>query len=208
MSELRKKQKAARKTRILDAAVMKFRADGYRAVRIEDLAEAAGISVGTVYNYYETKGDILIAVVALEVEEVLAIGQRIVDDPPEAAADAVLTLIGAYYDHSLKYLSKAMWRSAMALSIEAPGTANGQRYAALDAQLAAQVARLIARLQARGAVRADLDAAALGQAVFAVLNQAFVDFVRDEAMTLPDLRAALETQLMPILTLMTEGQRP
>ena len=71
MTGLRNKQKAAREKRILTAAILKFRAESYRSVRIEDLAEIAEVSVGTVYNYFKTKGDILIATVTLEVEEVL-----------------------------------------------------------------------------------------------------------------------------------------
>ena len=51
MGKLRERQKADREKRILSAAVHKFRANGYKAVRIEDLAEAAEVSVGTVYHY-------------------------------------------------------------------------------------------------------------------------------------------------------------
>lgn len=202
MSGLREKQKAKREKRILQAAVTRFRADGYKSVRIEDLAEIAEVSVGTVYNYYQTKGDILIAVVAMEVEEVLEAGQAILHDPPRGVDAALLALIFQYYDHSLHYLSKEMWRRAMALSIEAPGTPKGQRYAALDAALAHQVTELIATLQARGEVRADLDAGALGQVVFNNLNMMFVEFVKDEDMTLTDLRARVTAQTRPLALLM------
>lgn len=130
MAGLREKQKADRERRILEAAVTRFRADGYRSVRIEDLAEMADVSVGTVYNYYQTKGDILIATVAMEVEEVLTTGAAIVANPPMGVDRALLTLIWGYYDHSLEYLSKEMWRTAMALAIDAPGTPNGLRYSA------------------------------------------------------------------------------
>ena len=201
MAGLRAKQKADRERRILKAAVTQFRADGYRGVRIEDLAEAAEVSVGTVYNYYRTKGDILIATVAMEVEEVLEAGAALVADPPRGAEAALLALIFGYYDHSLNYLSKEMWRSAMALSIEQPGTPNGQRYTELDGQLAAQVTELVAALQARGEVRADLDARALGAVLFSLLNQAFVDFVKDEDMTLEALRALVAGQVAPIARL-------
>ena len=39
MTGLRNKQKAAREKRILTAAILKFRAESYRSVRIEDLAD-------------------------------------------------------------------------------------------------------------------------------------------------------------------------
>lgn len=203
MSGLRSKQKAARDKRILDTAVRKFRAEGYRTVRIEDLAEEAEVAVGTVYNYYETKGDILIAVVALEVTEVLASGEAIIANPRDGVTPPLLELIFEYFDHSLNYLTKEMWRSAMALSIEAPGTPNGQRYTALDQKLAAQVSALIEALQTRGDIRLDLKPKALGQVLFNVLNQEFVEFVKDDAMTLEALRGRVADQISPIAMLMS-----
>ncbi len=181
----------------------KFRADGYRSARIEDLAEMAQVSVGTVYNYYQTKGDILIATVAMEVEEVLAAGAKIVAAPPKGVEAALLTLIWAYYDHSLEYLSKEMWRSAMALALQAPDTPNGQRYAALDAQLAAQVTQLLWSLQHRGEIAAHLDTDAMGQIAFSHLNQAFMGFVQDEGMALDTLRSQVAAQLAPFCAMMT-----
>ena len=203
MAGLREKQKADREKRILQAAVTKFGAEGYRSVRIEDLAEAAEVSVGTVYNYYRTKGDILIATVAMEVEEVLASGARIVAAPPPGVHNALCALIFGYYDHSLEYLSKEMWRSAMALSIEAPATPNGKRYTELDQWLGAQVTELIAALQRRGDVRADVDPSAIGEVIFNNLNQMFIEFVKNDATTLSDLRDSVARQMRPIADLVS-----
>ena len=201
MAGLRERQKADREQRILKAAVTRFRAEGYRSVRIEDLADTAEVSVGTVYNYYQTKGDILIATVAMEVEEVLEAGAALVADPPRGVDRALLTLIHGYFDHSLEYLSKEMWRMAMALSIEAPGTPNGARYSDLDRRLSAQVTDLIAALQARGEVRGDLDARALGELLFNNLNQMFIEFVKDDDMTLDTLKARVADQTRPVARL-------
>ncbi|MEM6480614.1 MAG: TetR/AcrR family transcriptional regulator [Pseudomonadota bacterium] len=205
MTGLRERQKADREKRILKAAVTKFRAHGYHAVRIEDLAGAADVSVGTVYNYYRTKGDILIATVAMEVEEVLAAGADIVAAPPAGVHDALCALIFGYYDHSLEYLSKEMWRSAMALSIEASETPNGIRYSELDQRLALQVTDLLLTLKSRGDVRDDLDPVTLGQVIFNNLNQMFVEFVKDEKASLQGLRAAVERQMQPISQLIACG---
>jgi len=204
MTTLRERQKADRERRILSAAVHKFRADGYKRARIEDLAEAADVSVGTVYNYYGTKGDILIAAVAMEVEEVLAEGQAILENPPDDPCEALLALTFCYYDHSLHYLTKEMWRRAMGLSIEAPDTPNGRRYAALDAKLAAQVGDMVRRFQTDGKVAAEIDAAAIGQVLFNNLNQLFIGFVTDDAMTLDSLRAEAAALTRPIAQLLTQ----
>ena len=196
---LRERQKAAREKRILHAAVEAFRKEDYRSVRIEDLAERAEVAVGTVYNYYRTKGDILVATVAMEVEEVLAGGEAMLADPPPGAEAALMQLIFSYYDHSLEYLSKDMWRKAMALAIEAPETPNGQRYSELDARLAAQITALIRLLQARGEVADKWQAEPLGQLIFNNLNMQFIEFVKDEGMTLAALRARVAAQMAPLL---------
>lgn len=198
MAGLREKQKADREKRILQAAVTRFQAEGYRPVRIEDLAQTAEVSVGTVYNYYQTKGDILIAVVAMEVEEILDAGRAVVADPPKGTAEAILRLIFGYFDHSLDYLSKEMWRFAMALSIEAPGTPNGRRYTDLDHRLAEQVTDLVRALQARGDICPDLDARLFGEVIFNNLNQMFIDFVKDDEMTLDQLKARVAAQTIPL----------
>ncbi|MFX0541121.1 TetR/AcrR family transcriptional regulator [Roseovarius sp. S4756] len=201
MAGLRERQKADRNQRILDAAVTLFRADGYRAARIEDMAELAEVSPGTVYNYYGSKGDILFATVAMEVEEVLAAGEVIVADPPDGIQAALMALIGSYYDHSQEYLSKEMWRTAFALSVEAPHTPNGVRFSELDRALAAQVVALIVRLQERGEVVAHLDAQALGEVMFNNLNAMFMEFVKDDALTLDHLKAQVARQIAPLAAL-------
>ena len=187
MTGLRERHKADRTRRILEAASRLFRAQGYDPVRIEDIAAAADVSAGTCYNYFSTKGDILLAIVSMEVEEVLDAGRAVVADPPADVAEALDRLIRIYYDHSLLYLSKELWRRAVALSVEAPETPFSQRYLALDALLAAQVGALVAALQGRGRAREDLDAVVLGQILFAQLNQAFIEFVKQEAMPLDAL---------------------
>lgn len=187
MTGLRERQKADRTRRILEAASSLFRAQGYDAVRIEDIAATADVSVGTCYNYFSTKGDLLLAIVAMEVEEVIAAGRAVVADPPAEVADALDRLIRIYYDHSLLYLTKELWRRALALTVEAPETPFSQRYLALDAKLTAQVGDLVVALQSRGSVLRGLDAVAMGGILFAQLNQSFISFVTQDAMPLADL---------------------
>jgi AcrR family transcriptional regulator len=208
MAGLRERQKADRERRILSAAVTQFRAKSYKNVRIEDLAEKAEVSVGTVYNYYHTKGDILIAAVAMEVEEVLDVGEAILDDPPGMVEEALLALIFQYYDHSLHYLSKEMWRTAMALSIEDPQTPNGRRYTELDQRLAAQVTRLVAALQASGRVAGWVDPQSTGRLIFNNLNMMFIEFVKDDTMTLETLRTSVAAQTRPLARLIAAEAAP
>ena len=201
MTGLRARQKADKNRRILEAATGLFREVGYDAARIEDIAERAGVSVGTFYNYYQNKGDMLLATVAMEVEEVLDAGEAIVADPPLDVLAALQGLINQYYDHSLVYLSKEMWRTAMAFSIQQPETPFSKRYTELDRRLCSQVSTLIQRLQLKGAVLTGIDTSAVGAMVFNNLNMMFTEFVRDETMTIEQLKSEVARQNRPLATL-------
>ena len=131
----------------MEAAAALFREAGYEGAKIEAIAAQAEVSVGTIYNYYRNKGDILVAIVSMEVHEVLNAGQRLVAKPPRNVGEALDTLLGIYIEHSLVYLSKEMWRQAMAISTQQPDSPFGQTYTALDRALADQTCALIARLQ-------------------------------------------------------------
>ena len=200
MIGLRARQKANRTERILAAATDLFREQGYDAVRIEDIADNAEVSVGTFYNYFQTKGDVLVAIVSLEVEEVLFAGIKVVSAPPKSVHLALQRLTDVYFDHSVTYLSKEMWRTAMALSILNPGTPFSQRYSDLDALLRNQMCALILALQAGGKARADLDASAIGEALFNNLNMMFMEYVKSN-MPIAALKAAVGRQNASIASL-------
>jgi AcrR family transcriptional regulator len=198
---LREQQKADRHRRILDAASALFRNLGYEAARMEDIAELARVSPGTVYNYFGYKGDVLVAIVAMEVEEILGDGALMIDRPHHNVEEAVSSLIAHYYDHSLVYLNKEMWRMAMALSIRDPNGPVSLRYTALDQQLADQICQLLKRLQIAGLVTAGLDTVAIGQMIFNNLNMMFMEFVKDERMPLSLLKTRVTQQNAPLLRL-------
>ena len=56
-------RKSATRQRILDAAIELFRTRGFDATTTRDLAAAAGIAAGTVFNYFSTK-EVIIAALA------------------------------------------------------------------------------------------------------------------------------------------------
>src|SRR5215510_3261888 len=153
MAGLRAKHKADRNRRIVEASARLFRAQGYDSVKMEAIAASADVSIGTIYNYYKNKGDLLVAIVSMEVHEVLAAGERVIADPPRHAEKAIAKLIANYIEHSLVYLSKEMWRQAMAITTQQPDSPSGVAYGKLDEALAAQTCKLIETLQAQGHVR-------------------------------------------------------
>lgn len=57
---LRERKKVARRQRIVDAAIELFEKHGFDAVRVVDVATAADVSPGTVYNHFPTKEDLVL----------------------------------------------------------------------------------------------------------------------------------------------------
>jgi AcrR family transcriptional regulator len=194
MTGLRAKHKADRDRRIVEAAAELFRTAGYEGSRIEQIAAEAEVSIGTIYNYYRNKGDLLVAIVSMEVNEVLNAGRGVVAEPPNNVGDAFDTLIGIYIEHSLNYLSKEMWRQAMAISTSQPDSPFGRTYSSLDRTLAGQICALIERLQALGLVRRAVDARSLGELLFNNMNMMFIEFVKRDDATISELRGAIRRQ--------------
>ncbi|OGO34071.1 MAG: hypothetical protein A2W35_09130 [Chloroflexi bacterium RBG_16_57_11] len=62
--ERRQRQMAARLEQILDAAAHLFADRGFHRTTTKDIAEAADVAEGTLYNYFETKNDLLFAILA------------------------------------------------------------------------------------------------------------------------------------------------
>jgi AcrR family transcriptional regulator len=53
---------AARRNQILDAATAVFAERGFHQATIKDIARAAGIGDGTIYNYFGSKADLLLGI--------------------------------------------------------------------------------------------------------------------------------------------------
>lgn len=69
--------KAARtRNALLAAAYERFAANGYRATSVADIAEAAGVSLGTFYQYFRDRSDVLGTLVRIGVLELVRGNQQ------------------------------------------------------------------------------------------------------------------------------------
>jgi AcrR family transcriptional regulator len=65
-------QAEARRRQILDEAAQLFTARGYYSVSVEDIAEASGIGKATLYHYFKSREEILLAMHELIADEMLS----------------------------------------------------------------------------------------------------------------------------------------
>ena len=79
MIGLREQKKLIYRQKILDAAALKFKHKGFSETSIADIMKAAHLGVGTFYNYFETKEELLLALLkelADKVENAVEEGEK------------------------------------------------------------------------------------------------------------------------------------
>lgn len=65
----REKSVAARREKILEAAMTCFLENGYHQTGVRDIARCAGVSLGNLYNHFPGKHDVLVEIAAIESKE-------------------------------------------------------------------------------------------------------------------------------------------
>jgi AcrR family transcriptional regulator len=96
-----------RRRALIDAAVKVFFAKGYHACRVADVAEAAGISQGTVYNYVNSKEDLLYMIVEdhlLEYERIVTTALKAARTPREKLDALLKGTVDAIFSYRKHYV--------------------------------------------------------------------------------------------------------
>jgi AcrR family transcriptional regulator len=100
----REKQVAKRIEQILDSAARLFASQGYHRTTTKEIAESADVSEGTLYNYFDSKNDLLFAILARlaeEQSEELDAGRIIKLDTRELLTTLLHTSMGSVEQHAV-----------------------------------------------------------------------------------------------------------
>ena len=149
--------------RVVAAAHEVFVARGFNDTRMSDIAEQAGVSHGTVYVYFDSKADVLQAVVTQLLDDIAAeLRVPQADDASDRIAAANLRYLRVYTAHG-----------RLLRVVDEAGTADDSLSSLLDDFRARHVARVtddIRRLQQEGRVADHLDANVAGAALSAMVE--------------------------------------
>jgi len=171
----------ARRTReaILAAAALQFGAKGYQRTAVADVAEAAKVSLGTVYQYFRDRSDLVAALVQRGVLEMLS------RDTTWRAGEGLGGLervIGAFVRSYTDYAAMAgVWEEVSHVD---DGLAGLRRQ--LGRIFTDSVERELRRAAAAGVVRDDLDPAITARALTAMVDRyCYVTYAFDPPRTPP-----------------------
>lgn len=81
----------ARRNQILDAAASVFAEKGYHRATTKEIASVAGVSEGTIYNYFDNKADLLIGMVT-RLAELRELPQELEDALQSDAREFLVTI--------------------------------------------------------------------------------------------------------------------
>ncbi len=135
----RARKKAATRAAIIEAARSLFAERGYAATRTRDIADAAGIATGTLFNYASTKEDIVLMVWKARAEKLAEEGLQsamVCADPVEGLV-ALFGPIFDFYAEDLE-LGRVFLQQAVYASSDDPEMAR------LNEGFVAQIALLLA----------------------------------------------------------------
>lgn len=177
MTGLRERQKAGRRQGIMDAARQSFREKGYGSTTIESIAAEANISAMTVFNYYGSKGGILLALVDECDHQMMKKLEKVFRLEIDNPAEYFSAFINLSIDHALSHLDRDIWRHAVAASIAESDSEFGRGYIGLDEELNKFLVRLIGHLKDQKKLKARLDTEAAAQLVYAVQNRVIRDLI-------------------------------
>lgn len=168
--------------RVTSAAAALFAARGYSATSVEEIAAAAGVSAGTVYNHFGTKGAILFAVTMVRSTDDLDAAMAALDVERATPLDAVMAVIMTYITPMLE-LDRDLAAEVFAASFHSSRQTMAAEFASRDELAIAHLAVVLGALRARGAVRGDVDPQQAALLVFSVAAVAIIMYLAGDAVT-------------------------
>jgi AcrR family transcriptional regulator len=193
MAGLREEKQRDRRQRIAKAALELFTRQGFEATTMEAIAEKARLGVGTLYNYYPSKADLMLGIIAERAGPYERDLKNLAEHPPERLFDALRACLETYLA-SFSFYGKRIWRdfAVTALSKGLPLFAMIQ---AVDEVFLTWLTALIGKYRKKSKVDDNPSAEIVARNVYSVLLHNIMVFISTEGMEIKELRESLARQL-------------
>jgi AcrR family transcriptional regulator len=142
---------------MIQAASRLFADQGLDDTTMEDIAAAADVSVGTVYNYFGSKNALLLAGVEEDTDEMIAMGAAVLTTPGTDPVGAVRRLLDVYIE-VLGSWDPRLLRQILGIAFQRIGGEEMTRELfAMDQRLIEQMMTLLSHFQAKQELIEDVD---------------------------------------------------
>jgi AcrR family transcriptional regulator len=206
-TRLRIRHRQQRVEQVLDAAEQLFSIQGYEATRIETIAESASVAPATVYNYFSTKPNLLMALALRHVHAALPERRAYLADLPENPISGIVGFERLLAQQAMRHLSRDCWRIILSAGYLEPGGKASRTGACLNKLIRQHYVQLIRAYQGRGRLRADIDPSELSNLIVGIFTFDFGQFVAASTGTVEDLIAIGVSKVRLILEGLTIAPR-
>jgi AcrR family transcriptional regulator len=100
--EVRRRRKAERPQEILEAAFIEFSRNGYASTTLDQIAERAGVTKGTIYVYFENKEHLFISMVREITKSTFDTVHGMLETHEGSTADLLRAQFSFMYQHILE----------------------------------------------------------------------------------------------------------
>jgi len=172
-----------------------FRAGDYQAVTIEAIARGAGLSPMTVFNYFGSKGGLLLALVS---QSDLLLVEKIESYIRRDHADALESIRGFSFiiiDHAFSYLDRKTWRHVHATAVLEGQSTFGKGFLKLEKDLVALMCKLLRVLESRGLLVIEGDAMTIANIIYNVHNARFIEYASSDDISTVQIKDTISADL-------------
>lgn len=194
---LKEKKKIKRRKRILAAATGLFQDRGYAETTINDIADKADVGVGTIYNYFSSKNEILLNIVADIFIEKNADAIIYEEDPVQT----VIKYLNKYLDE-FSIFDKEIWRGWFAALFQEPNLF--ERAYELDMKIVGELAGMCEKMQERQIITQNVPAPEIAKLLYTPFISWMMSYIMLADMDIHTAKKEFESQVKLIF----RGLRP
>lgn len=173
MTSKRDLNKKARRQKILEISDEMFSNQGYEKTSVSDIAKKAGLGVGTVYNYFDSKDTIFTAVYGRK----FGVDQALDIDSIEVHQESPLKPVFDYLESLEKIMGKIpKWLFHQLIRIGLKNKKLMKAFISYDLKMIEDMEKIIIKIKNEGYLNEQVSAKVLSEMVYSVYGFEFVQY--------------------------------
>jgi AcrR family transcriptional regulator len=198
---LRSRQKQERRDNILACAKRLFEAQGIETTTMAAIAAELGVSTPTIFNYFGSRDDLLLAIILEGHERGVAANRSRPRRSHPRLYDDMAELLAEFSEYSLQIFSKSVWRYADSAAIRNPESAFVKRYSQIDRVLMETIRSVLVERPCKTRRAGGFDADMLANVIYNHWIAHYTALIKDDALTLEEHYSRLLPQIRELLDL-------
>ena len=193
---LRERQKAERRALLLSVARDLFETIGYDATTMAKVADRASVSTPTVFNYFGSKDDLMLAIIWEGHQESRTEIAKMTAPKGITFDEALFEFFDQITMNSLQIAGKRVWRYAEATNIRRPKSEFAEKYSTVDHRLLDELTAYLDESGFADHLKKGCGTDAAARVVFNHWNALFLAFIKDDEMSIAQHRAIVREDMV------------